>query len=71
MLKYISEYRINKKGAECYRSRSLEDTKARLEELRAKKPNVNYEMQSRHARLDRHGVTERNWKGETAWSIWS
>ena len=71
MLKYISEYRINKKGAECFRSRSLEETKTKLEELRTKKPNVNYEMQSRHARLDKRGVTERNWKGETAWSIWS
>ena len=71
MSKYIYEYRINKKGAECFRSRSREEAKAKFEELRTKKPNVNYEMQSRHARLDRYGVAERNWKGETMWSIWS
>lgn len=70
MMKYVYEYRINKKGAECFRSRSFEAIKERLEELRAKKPNVNYEMQTRSARLDRFGVTEKNWKGETAWSIW-
>lgn len=70
MQKYIHEYRINKKGAECYRSDSFERTKEKLEALRAKKPNVKYEMQTRWARVNRYGITERNWKGETAWSIW-
>lgn len=70
MEKYIYEYRINKKGCECFRTRSHEAAKAKLEELRAKKPNADFQMQTRHARLDRYGVSERNWKGETNWSIW-
>ena len=70
MLKYINEYRINKKGAECFRSRSYEEARSKLEELRAKRPNVSFEMQSRSARLNKYGTTEKNWKGEIAWSPW-
>jgi len=70
MLKYITEYRINKKGCECYRSPSLEETKERLQYLQARHPHTKFEMQTRYARLDKYGLTERNWKGEINWSIW-
>lgn len=68
-MSYLYEYRINKKGAECFRTRNHEEAKARLEELNAKRPGI-YTMQSRSARLDRHGVAETNYKGLTNWGIW-
>ena len=70
MTKYIYEYRVNKKGAECFRSSSYEEAKQRLEYLQARHPHTRFDLQSRSARLDKHGLTERNWKGETNWSIW-
>ena len=69
MTKWITEYRINKKGAECFRTRDTDKAYARLAELQAKRPGV-YKMQSRIAELDRHGVTLRNWRGETQWTEW-
>lgn len=62
-LKYRFEYRINKKGAECFRSDSLEQTKAKLEELSSKKPV--YTMQSRSRRYMPNGMPYDDW------SIWS
>lgn len=64
MINYISEYRINKKGAECFRSRDFEQVKARFEELKAKKPTV-YTMQRRDMRVNRYGVPETG-----SWGLW-
>ena len=61
-LKYRFEYRINKKGAECFRSDSLEETKAKLEQLNSKRPV--YTMQSRSQRYMPNGMPYENW------SIW-
>lgn len=69
MTKWLTEYRINKKGVECFRTMNAEKAYARLAELQAKRPGV-YTMQRRTAELDRHGVTLRAASGETLWSTW-
>lgn len=70
MIKVRNEYRINKKGAECFRTESLNDAVSKLKELSEKHPGL-YTMQSRHVRLDRYGVAEHDYKGRPAWSIWN
>ena len=67
-LKTETEYRINKKGAECYRTRDWDDLKQRLNALIAKNPARAgvYTTQSRHRRKDSRGM----WY-DTDWSIWS
>lgn len=55
--KYHVQYRINKKGAECFRTGDLDEAKAKLAELSAKRPGI-YTMQYRHTRLNRYGVEE-------------
>ena len=52
--RYHVQYRINKKGAECFRTGDLEEAKAKLAELSAKRPGI-YTMQRRSTRLDRYG----------------
>jgi len=56
--RYHVQYRINKKGAECFRTGDLEEAKAKLAELSAKRPGI-YTMQERHTRLDRYGCEMR------------
>lgn len=70
MTKWITEYRINKKGAECFRTRDTDKAYARLAELQAKRPGV-YTMQRRTAQLDRHGVAMVNASGATIWTAWN
>lgn len=70
MIKYVTEYRINKKNAECFRSSSLESTKEKLAEYLKKNPNGIYSMQSRSCRLNRFGEKERDYMGRPAWGIW-
>lgn len=69
MTKYRSEYRINKKGAECFRSGSYEETRRKYEELSAKRPNV-YTMQCRRVQLDKYGVELTDGTGRPSWSCW-
>ncbi len=69
MIKHAYEYRINKKGSECFRSRSLEETRKKLAGMSEKRPGI-YSMQSRSCRLDRNGMLEKAWNGKPAWSIW-
>lgn len=63
MIKYRYEYRINKKGAECFRTEDRGRLLEKLADLKTKKPNVAYTTQSRSCRVDRYGV-----RGE--WGIW-
>ena len=67
---YRYQYRVNKKGAECFRTDSYEDAKAKLKELRAKKPNVRFDMQKRYIRVNRVGAPELDWLGRPWWSPW-
>ena len=70
MVKYRSEYRINKDGAECFRSDSYDAIQQKLAELKEKHPRVKYTTQSRSVRLDKNGVSVRDWKGRLNWSPW-
>jgi len=51
---YHVQFRINKKGAECFRTGDRDEANAKLEELNAKRPGI-YSMQKRSTRLDRYG----------------
>jgi len=55
--RYHVQYRINKKGAECFRCGTREEAEAKLAELNAKRPGI-YSMQKRSVRLDRYGCEE-------------
>ena len=68
-VKIASEYRINKKGAECFRTDSLESAAARFEELSQRRPGV-YTMQTRRCQLDRFGVRLKDAAGKSLWSSW-
>lgn len=63
-----TEYRINKKGAECFRTSDREEAYSRLAELQAKRPGV-YTIQSRYRRENKYGQQIINSKG--GWSCWS
>jgi len=52
--RYHVQYRINKKGAECFRTGDRDECMAKLAELSAKRPGI-YTMQTRWTRLDRYG----------------
>lgn len=69
MCKSVTEYRINKKGAECFRTRDYEACKAKLRELDARRPGI-YTMQSRSCSIDRYGVMESRYDGKPNWTIW-
>ena len=64
------EYRINKKGAECFRTRDEDAAKEKLHELSEKRPGI-YTMQTRYVKVNRFGVYDQNWKGEPNWSVWN
>ena len=70
MIRYRHEYRINKKGVECYRTDDHDKLLSKLAELKAKRPGVLYTTQSRSCRLDRYGVMEQDHMGRPAWGPW-
>ena len=65
MIKVKHEYRINKKGCECFRTYDAKIAYEKLHELQNKRPGI-YTLQSRSLRLTRYGVPE---PGQT-WSPW-
>lgn len=67
MTAYKTEYRINKKGAECFRTENYEIAKAKLATLSAKRSGV-YTMQRRSVQLDRYGVAHTDASGHPLWS---
>lgn len=52
--RYHVQYRVNKKGAECFRTGNREEARAKLAELSAKRPGI-YTMQRRDTRCNRFG----------------
>ena len=70
MLKYRDEYRINKKGAECYRTENLEEARARLWELGSRRPGV-YTIQTRQCVVNRYGCLVTDGAGTPIWERWS
>ena len=69
-MKHHIEYRLNKKGAECFRTISEETVIGKFKELSAKRPNV-YTMQRRYVQLDRYGVELHDLSGRPLWSCWA
>lgn len=53
------EYRINKKGSECFRTEIFQEAKDKLDELNAKRPV--YTMQHRSIRLDEYNQKWTPW----------
>lgn len=49
-----TEYRINKKGAECFRTENREEAVEKLAALQAKRPGI-YTMQTRTRRENKFG----------------
>ena len=69
MIKYRTEYRVNKKGAECFRTEDHAKALAKLAELSERRPNI-YTIQSRSVRLNSYGIPDQDWRGRPAWSPW-
>ena len=57
--RYHVQYRINKKGAECFRTGDRNEAEAKLAELSAKRPGI-YTMQRRSVRCNRYGCEEQS-----------
>lgn len=64
-----SEYRINKKGRECFRSESFELAREKLAELEKQRPGV-YTMQWRNCPCNKVGTLETDGAGRPIWSAW-
>lgn len=65
-----TEYRINKKGAECFRTEDREEAYNRLAQLQAKRPGV-YTMQTRHRRENKYGQSiTPSYPGHDGWELW-
>ena len=64
-----NEYRINKNGAECFRTKNGEAAYQKLHELQRKHPGV-YTMQYRACLLDRYGSLLTDLSGNPLWSSW-
>lgn len=62
-----TEYRINKKGAECFRTEDHEALALKLKALQEKRPNI-YTTQSRHRRENKYGqpIISHN----DGWGLW-
>lgn len=67
----VFEYRINKKGCECFRTRSRSELIKKNAELVAQHPNTAYTIQTRYVNVNRYGVPELLPNGEPQWSTWS
>lgn len=67
---YVYEYRINKKGCECFRSRSFAETMEKLKELQAKRPCAQYSMQHRSCHTNKVGTLDTIWGDRAAWGPW-
>lgn len=71
MVQYKTEYRVNKKGAECFRTDSFEKAKVKYDQLieKAAHPEI-YTIQQRDCRLTRYGCKETDCWGRPAWGPW-
>lgn len=68
---YATEYRINKKGAECFRTRDRNEAMSKLSELNAKRPGI-YTLQRRTCRYNTMiWELETDYLGRPAWSPWN
>ena len=70
-MKVVFEYRINKKGCECFRTRSRSEFRKKLSELIEKHPNTQYTAQERHVFVNKVGTPILLPNGEPQWTSWS
>lgn len=68
-MEYRIEYRITKKGAECFRTRDRQQAYQRLQDLSATRPGV-YALQTRSVQLTRFGAELTDLSGRALWSDW-
>jgi len=66
----ITEYRINKKGCECFRSREWKYIQKKMAELKSAKPGGKFTIQRRSARKEKNGFLERDYMGRINWTPW-
>ena len=59
----ITEYRINKRGCECFRSREWKYIQKKMAELKSVKPGCKFTIQRRSARKEKDGFLERDYMG--------
>ena len=64
-----TEFRINKKGAECFRTEDKEVAYSKLQELQQKRPGI-YTMQTRHRRENKYGQSV-ICGFQDGWSLWT
>ena len=69
MVAHLTEYRINKKGAEFFRTRDQEQAASKLTDLQAKRPGV-FSLQQRSVQLDRYGKALTDGTGKPMWTPW-
>ena len=70
MANFRTEYRINKKGCECFRTDSEDRLAAKLSQLQERKPNVVYVVQRRNCQVDKRGILLADGSGRPIWSSW-
>ena len=64
-----TEYRINKKGCEMFRTSDYQKAKEKLDSLSAKRPGI-YTMQSRSCRCNKYGTLDADLSGKNTWTPW-
>ena len=68
-IRYCYEYRINKKGAECFRTTIRKEAEEKLAELEARRPGI-YSMQSRSVQVLKNGIKHQDGLGRPTWGPW-
>ena len=66
----ITEYRINKKGSECFRTWYRSEAEMKLAKLRERKPNGVYTMQYRTYQNNGHGAMALDCSGRPVCTPW-
>ena len=67
----IFQYRITKKGCECFRTSIRKELTAKLNELTEAHPNTKYAIQIRYVPTNRVGAPLLLPNGEPQWSTWA
>lgn len=69
MIKTRDEYRVTKKGSECFRAGTYEEAKRKLDQLTGGKPNAKYGIQVRSCRYEGRALATDH-LGRPEWTPW-
>ncbi len=69
MIKSKSEYRVTKKGSECFRAGTYEEAKQKFDQLTGGKPSAKYGIQHRSCRYE-GGSLAKDHLGRPDWTPW-